>query len=413
MSDSRYQRSTELFKRAERVIPGGIYGHQNPRFLGGRDFPFFLAEAEGCRIRDIDGNLFIDFMCGYGPIVLGYRHPRVEEAAQRQRRLCDTMNQPGQPMVDLAERLVSITPGADWALFGKNGSDACTWALAIARAATGRNLVAMADNSYHGVHGWCNHVQTGFPDGDRCNIATFAWNDLAALEQIFENNAAGGLAAVIVTPFRHEALEDSQLPAEGFLSGIRRLCDQHGTAMILDDVRAGFRLHFGGSSQCWGVSPDIICYSKALANGYPLSAVLGSESLRDAARKVFVTGTFYTQSVPLAAALATIDELQASDAIGHMNLMGTRLTDGLRARAQTAGFRVKISGPPAIPFMTFEGDQERFELSRRFAGACARAGVFLHPYHNWFISAAHDEASIDAALDVAERAFGQLKAERS
>lgn len=408
MSQSRYQRSDELLGRAERVIPGGIYGHQNPRFLTPGAFPCFLAEAEGCRVRDVDGNSFIDFMCGYGPIVLGYRHPRVEEAAQRQRRLCDTMNQPGEPLVELAERLVSITPGADWSLFGKNGSDVCTWALAIARAATGRELVAMVDDTYHGVHGWCNHVQTGFPDGDRSGIATFAWNDLGALEGIFADNPSR-LAAVIITPFRHEALEDSQLPATGFLEGIRALCTKHGTAMIVDDVRAGFRLHIGGSTQCWRVTPDMICYSKALANGYPLSALLGGEALRTAAREVFVTGTFYTQSVPLAAALATVDELEACDAIGHMKRMGTRLGEGLLERASAAGFAVTISGPPSIPFMTFDQDGERFERSRVFAGTCAKGGVFLHPYHNWFISAAHDETTIDATLEVAEQAFAELR----
>jgi len=406
---SRLQASERLFSRAEQVIPGGIYGHQSPALLTRGAFPSFLAEGHGCRIRDVDGNEYIDFVCGYGPIVLGYGHPKVEQAAARQRALADTMNLPGSVLVELAERLVEVTPDAAWAVFAKNGSDVCTWSLAVARRATGRELIAMVDHSYHGVHGWCNPLPSGFPASDRAGIRTFAWNDLAGLEAIVARHGRD-LAAVIVTPFRHEAFEDSVLPAPGFLAGVRELCDRNGSVMIVDDVRAGFRLHLGGSTQAWGVTPDLLLYSKALANGYPLSAMVGRESLRDAAKSVFVTGTFYTQAVPIAAALATIEEIERSGAIERMARAGRRLCDGLVERATAAGFEVTISGPPALPFLSFRDDAGSFERSRAFAGACAARGVFLHPVHNWFVSAAHTDAEIDQALDAAAGAFGELRA---
>ena len=147
MGNFTLEASAALFERAEAVIPHGIYGHQSPRMLTRGAFPSFLADAEGCRVRDVDGNVYIDYLCAYGPIVLGYRHPRVEEAAAAQRARGDTMTLPAEVTVELAERLVSLTPGAAWCVFAKNGSDVCTWAVAIARAATRREVVAMADHA--------------------------------------------------------------------------------------------------------------------------------------------------------------------------------------------------------------------------------------------------------------------------
>jgi len=399
-----------LFERARRVIPGGVYGHQTPAFLVDGVFPKFLNEAHGCRVVDPDGNEYIDFMCAYGPMVLGYGDPAVETAAERQRRLCDVGNLPAPVMVELAERLVDLTTGMGWAMFAKNGSDVCTWSVAVARQATGRDLVAMVGGSYHGVHGWCNSFQRGFPDAERASVVTFAWNDAGSLERLFAQHR-GKIAAVIITPFRHDAMHDSELPTREFLDSVRRQCTGNGAVMIVDDVRAGFRLHIGGSLQHWGVTSDMCVYSKAVANGYPLAVMLGTDSLRNAAQGVFYTGTFATQAVPLAASLATVEQLIARDAIAHMDRVGRRLCTGLTKRAQAAGLAVTLSGPPSIPFMTFGADQGSFDRSRTFSAACVAGGVFFHPHHNWFVSAAHAEADIDAALAVAEQGFAEVVAE--
>lgn len=410
MKTSRHPLGDALFERARRVIPGGIYGHQNPAYLVEGAFPSFLAEAEGCRVRDVDGHEYVDFLCSYGPMVLGYRDEVVEAAADDQRRRCDSGNLPAPNMVELAEKLVELTPGVDWAMFAKNGSDVCTWALAVARQATGRELVAMVDGTYHGVHGWCNPLGAGFPAGDTAAMAKFAWNDTAAVEELFAREG-DRIAAVITTPFRHEARYDSVMPAPGFLETIRELCTRHGAVMIVDDVRAGFRLNMGGSLQHFGVTPDMVVYSKALANGYPLAAMLGSEALRKGARGVFVTGTFFTQAVPIAAAIATLDEMVRRDSIAHMERVGRRLMDGLAARAEAAGLAVTLSGPPSIPFMSFVGDEGGLDRSRTFAAEAARRGAFLHPAHNWFVSAAHRDADIDLALEAAEAAMEAVVAD--
>ncbi len=355
----------------------------------------------------MDGNEYIDFMCSYGPIVLGHRHLRVEDAVQSQLAYGDCMNLPGENWVELAELLVDITPCADWAVFAKNGSDVTTWALRVARNHTGRTKIVTAAGTYHGVGSWCTPSDAGITAADRADILTFTYNDLEDLRRVVKDHQ-GDVAGIMLTPFRHEAFHNSEMPAPGFLEGVRALCDQEGIILILDDVRAGFRLHLGGSGEYFGVRPDLTCYCKAIANGYALAAGLGREELREAAEHVFFTGSFWTAAVSMAAARATIASLQYEGGIERMAAVGTRFREGLDQQARSLGLAINQSGPPAIPFMTFVED-EGFARNRVFCGECARRGVFLHPHHNWFLSAAHSEADIDEALAVTEVAFKTVK----
>jgi glutamate-1-semialdehyde 2,1-aminomutase len=403
----RYRESEALLARARQVVPGGVYGHQSPRMVVGGAYPYFFARSEGCRVWDVDGNEFIDLMCSYGPIVLGHRHPVVEAAAREQAALGDCFNAPTRLWVELAEHLVHITPFADWAAFAKNGSDVCTWAVAVAREHTGRRKVIKADGAYHGAHAWCTPAPAGVTPEDTANVLTFPYNDLPALERLVEAHASS-TAAIIVSPFRHDAFHDQELPVEGFLPGVRRLCDAHGLVMILDDVRAGFRLHLGGSGERFGVQPDLSCYAKAIANGYPLSACVGREALKAAAERVYFTGSYFTSAVPMAAALACLHEIERSGAIAQMEHAGLRLQRGLEAQAASHAVPIVYSGPPAIPFMSFK-DDVKFARSRAWAAACAQGGVYLAPYHNWFLSAAHTDRDIDQVLQVTDEAFAGLR----
>jgi glutamate-1-semialdehyde 2,1-aminomutase len=190
---------------------------------------------------------------------------------------------------------------------------------------------------------------------------------------------------------------------------VRELCDQEGIVLVLDDIRGGFRLHLGGSGELLGLRPDLICYCKAIANGYALAAGLGREELRQAALGVFFTGTYWTATVPMAASIATINTLREEGGIEQMKAMGTRFREGLDQQARSLGLAITQTGPPAIPFMTFDADQGAFQRSRVFCSEACRRGVFLHPIHNWFLSAAHKEADIDEALAVTEIAFGIVK----
>ena len=402
-----FTRSEDLMTRARKVVPSGIYGHVNPTMLTAGCYPKFLARGRGCRIWDVDGNEYIDFMCSYGPIVLGHCHPKVDEAASAQQAQADCQNLPSELWVELAELLVSITPAADWVVFAKNGSDVTSWSLTVARAYTGRDKVIMGAGAYHGTHPWCAPIPTGIPAAERALVATFQYNDLESLKRVVAENK-GQVAAIIVTPFRHDLLHDQEMPAPGFLEGIRALCDEEGIILVLDDVRAGFRLDLGGSWEPYGVRPDITCYSKAIANGYPLAAGLGREELRRAAESVFFTGTYWPAAVAMAASIATINTLREEDGIEHMRRMGQRFRDGMDQQARSLGIEITQSGPPAIPFLTFKRDAG-FERSRLFCGEAARRGVFLHPHHNWFLMTAHTERDIDEALAVTEEAFKVVK----
>jgi glutamate-1-semialdehyde 2,1-aminomutase len=192
---------------------------------------------------------------------------------------------------------------------------------------------------------------------------------------------------------------------------VRALCDRIGAALVLDEVRCGLRLDPRGGWEELGVRPDLSAWSKSLANGYPLAALLGADALRDAAGRVTATGSFWFAAAPMAAALTTIRIYEETDALGTMRASGARLKEGLRARAAAHGFDVSVTGPGQLPLLLFRDDPD-FATVRAWAGACARHGVYLHPVHNWFVSAAHDAATIDEALGRIDEAFRDLRAER-
>jgi len=404
-----YDKSNQLFDRALKVIPGGIPGHQSPMLLVFGSCPCFIERAEGARFWDVDGNEYIDYMCAYGPMVLGYNHPKVERAARAQLEKTDTGNLPTERYIELAEKMVKIVPIADWAIFGKNGSDVTTYATRLARAHTERNKIVTVAETYHGIGAWCTPIMNGVTPAEREDVLTFPYNDVAALKQLVEQHK-DEIAGIIVTPFRHEAFHNSEMPAPGFLEAVRKTCDDIGAVFIVDDVRAGFRMHMGGSLEKFGVKPDLICFSKALGNGHPIAACVGKEDLRAAAGATFFTGSFFTSSVPMAAALATLDEMESTNAIDVMYERGEMLKDGLLDQADAYGQEVTYSGPETIPFMTFQGE-DGMEKSKLFCEECYKRGVFFHPFHNWFISSAHTEEDIKKTLEASDAAFQRVKKE--
>jgi glutamate-1-semialdehyde 2,1-aminomutase len=403
-------RDQALRDRAARVIPGGMYGHMSAATLP-PGFPQFLERGRGARIWDVDGREYLDFMCSFGPIVLGHAHPKVEAAVERQRVLADCQNGPSPRMVELAERLVALQPHADWAMFAKNGTDATTLAVTIARAATGRAKVLVAAGAYHGAAPWCTPRPAGTTPEDRAHLIPFAYNDLASVEAAADR-AGKDMAAVLVSPFRHDARHDQELVDPAFARGLRALCDRRGAALILDDVRAGFRLDLGGSWAPLRVRPDLAAYSKAIANGYALAGIAGGDGLRDAATRVFATGSFWFAAVAMAAALATLDALEAEQGIQAMVHAGTLLRDGLARQAHGYAIRITQSGPVQMPFLTFAGDVAggTFDRANVFTGEAARRGVYLHPWHNWFLSAAHTEEDVRLALEGTDAAFAAVRA---
>ena len=394
-----------LRARARQVIPGGLWGHLNAANLP-EGYPQFFARGEGCHVVDVDGRQFVDFMCSWGPIVLGHHHPAVEAAARRQAALGDTLNGPAPVLVDLAELMVETIPHADWCLFEKNGGDATTAAVTIARAGTGRKKLLVARGSYHGAVPWCTPSLAGVTAEDRAHILHYDYNDIASVEAAVEQ-AKGDLAAILVTAFRHDMARALALPEPAFARRLRELCDDADAALIVDDVRAGFRLHLGGSWETIGVRPDLSAFSKAIANGYPLGAITGGDRWREAATKIFTTGSFWCAAVPMAAAHATLTELRRIDGPDLMARMGQRLRDGLARGAARHGLAIDQSGPAQMPLMLFAEDAG-FAKGSVFCSAALRAGAYFHPKHNMFLSCAHTEAAIDRALEAADEGFAAV-----
>jgi glutamate-1-semialdehyde 2,1-aminomutase len=396
----------KLRVRASRVVPGGMYGHMRASGLPA-GYPQFFERGEGCHLWDVNGRRYVDFMCSWGPIILGHKHPGVTEAVQRQMAAGDCLNGPTERMVELAERLVRLVPHADWALFSKNGTDATTTCVTVARAASGRRKILAARGAYHGAVPWCTPHPLGVTAEDRAHLIEYVYNDVPSLEAAVDK-AGGDLAGVIVSAFRHDYGFDQELPSAEFAKRARELCDDKGAALIVDDVRAGFRLTLRGSWDLLGVQPDLSAWSKAIANGYALSAVTGNDSMRDAASRLFVTGSFWCSAVSMAAAVATLDELERIDGPRVMRDLGQRFRDGIAKQATEAGVGVRQSGPPQMPTILFEDDAD-FAIGERFSAEALKRGVYLHPRHNMFLSAAHTADDIDLALEVTGEAFAALK----
>jgi glutamate-1-semialdehyde 2,1-aminomutase len=395
-----------LRARARRVVPGGMWGHLNAARLP-EGYPQFFASAEGCRVRDVDGREYIDFMCSWGPVLLGHRHPEVEAAARAQAALGDCLNGPGEVMVDLAEDLVEMIPHADWAMFQKNGGDATTACVTIARAGTGRRKVLVAKGSYHGALPWCTPSVAGVTSEDRAHLLHFDYNDVASLTAAVDE-AGKDLAAILVTAFRHDMGRDLELPTAEFAAAVRCACDDTGAALILDEVRTGLRLDVSGSWETLGVRPDFCAWSKAVANGYALAAVTGNDRFREAATRIFVTGSFWCGTVAMAAARATLRIARETDVPAHLRAMGLQLREGLATLANQYGVAIRQSGPPQMPLMLFDDDPEA-RKGRAFCSAALRHGAFFHPQHNMFLSAAHAPADIDAALEAASHGFKAVR----
>ncbi len=398
-----YPQSHEWFARAAKVIPGGIYGHTTPANMVPGAMPYFAERGAGCRYWDVDGREYLDYMCGYGPIILGHNHPEVEEAAARQRRDGNCFNHPTRRMVELAERLTALVDFADWAVFGKNGSDMTSWAVQVAREKTRRKKVLQVHGAYHGTHAWCTPGKGGLIREDRAHVHSFGWNDPEGFLREL-TRWEGQVAAVILTPYHHPLYTESVEPDPRFLDTIETACRQMGIVLILDDIRAGFRLDLGGSHRRYGFTPDLACYCKALGNGYAISATVGSSALKQAATRVFLTGSYWNGAVSMAAALATLDILERDRVLPHLESMGQRLADGLVEAAGAHGIEAVVSGPPAIPFLTFPQCRS-LHWNQWFSVEMAKRGVFFHPHHNWFLCAAHQPAEIDATLAAAREAF--------
>ncbi len=395
-----------LRERAAKVIPGGMYGHMSTALLP-ENYPQFFSRADGAHVWDADGNRYLDLMCAYGPNLLGYANHSIDRAFTTQLERGELAPGPSALMIDLAEQFIGMVRHAHWAMFCKNGSDATTMALMVARAHTNRRGLIRCTGSYHGSAPWCTPISNGTIAEDRAHQFACTYNDLTSLEAALE--AAGNdLAAIIVAPFRHDAFHDQAAIERTFVTRVRAACDERGAVLILDEVRAGLRIERGSSWSALGIEPDLSCWGKSIANGHPLSALLGGENLREAAASIYVTGSFWYAAASMAAAIETLRLVRESDYLEHIRSMGDRLRSGLASAASLHGFGFRQTGPSQMPLFLFDEDPD-FRRGFAWSAEMLERGVYVHPWHNMFLSGAMAAADVDFAIEAAEGAFAALK----
>ncbi len=404
-------KSDEWYARAAKVIPAGVYGHLGPaegQFIPVNRWPRFMERAKGSYFWDVDGNRYIDFMCAYGPNVLGYCDPDVDEAAKKQIELGNCTTSPSKIMVECAELLVDTVASADWAFFAKNGNDATQGAIITARAYTHKKKLIFFNCFYHGVSPMVQKIDyPGVTPEDVANNLYVDWDDIEGFKKLVAENK-DEIAALIAQPYDHGNFYDNKFPKEGFWKEIRKICTENGILIIVDDVRAGFRLDLAGSDHFFGFEADLICYCKALAHGYNMSAFCGKEFLKSAASGLSFTGSYWMSAVPFAACIACINKLKAINAPALFKELGTEFTDGLKLAAKEHGFDLVVSGAPALFYLRIANDDSLL-IHQDWIAECVNRGLFLASHHNHFINASLTHEDIKEAIAIAEDAFKATK----
>ena len=403
-------KSLELFDEACGLVPGGVLGARKPGDFIAGEYPIFLDSGKGCRLIDVDGNEFVDFLCGYGPIILGYREEEVDEAVYQQIRdkgFCFTLTQKFQNI--LAEKLRSIVPSSEMSIFLKTGSDATTAAIRIARAHTDRLKVMRC--GYHGWHDWCVEMKGGIPSKFYEDVYEFQYNRLDQLEELL---AAHGddTAAIIMTPFGHPNHQEMQLPAEGFLEGVRALADKYGVVLIYDEIRTGFRLSMGGAQKLYGVTPDITVMGKAIANGYPISVVTGKKDVMMAAEtKLFISSTFFPNSEAFVAALKTIEILERDNVLENIWEKGKGFMEKTQALMDKHDVGARLTGVAPMSYITFDKDESGSYKGKRkdFYTQMIRKKFFFTPFHHSYICWRHTPEDLELTLNAMDESFAFIK----
>lgn len=403
MKEYTFEKSYEMFEQAKQYVPNGIYGPRTPMFLTFGSYPCFLTHGKGSHIWDVDGNEYIDYMCSFGTNIIGQCNDEVDAAAIDQMSRGNAFTLPSNRWNEMAEYMANLIDGADWLVFAKNGSDVTTYATTVARAYTGKKKIIMSSGAYHGSQFWCMPGSVGVPPEYYSHILYFEYNNLESLKQVIAENK-GDVAAIILTPYHHAGRGDQIMPAEGFYASLRQICNEENMLMIIDDIRCGFRLNVHGSHTYFGADPDLVCFGKAMANGYPISVMTGKEHIKNAAASTYFTGTHFFSAVPMAASLACMKIIQRDGVIDHCYEMGTLMKNGMEQQAAVLNLKVSYTGHPAMPYMRFIGDED-FSINRFFCGEAAKRGIFLHPHHNWFVSGAHSRIDIEHTLAVTEECF--------
>jgi glutamate-1-semialdehyde 2,1-aminomutase len=355
----------------------------------GTGYPRYLARAAGSQVWDVDGRQYVDFLIGYGPAILGHAHPEVAAAAAGSAAGGVCIAPFWSPLqVELLELLAEVIPHAERGMLLKTGSDATSAAVRLARIHTGRDEVIHC--GYNGWHDWSQPFSTGVPGQVRELTASVRYGSLAELERQFARRP-GRVACLVTVPF-----EDEVIPA-GQLAALAELAHANGALFVLDEMRSAFRMTLGGAQSFFGVRADLVVLGKAMANGHPISAVVGRGDVLDCLGRTKISSSYFANPSEMAAALTTIGILRDTDALTTIWRTGELFIAGLRELVARAGLPAAAVGYPPMPFLAFDAGVPAGAV-HAFYRRVAEAGVLLHPDHQWFVSAAHTEDDVARAL---------------
>lgn len=400
-----FQRSKELLERELKVSPLAAQTYSKSyRYFPRGIAPSYMERGEGCYIYDVDGNQFIDFMCALGPVTVGYNDFSVNEAVIKQVGRFASGSLQSEIEVELAEKICEIIPCAEMVRFVKNGGDATTAAVRLARAYTGKDIVLMS--GYHGMHDWsigASENHKGIPEAVRALTISFIYNDLEDLEQKLKENE---VAAVILEPIQ------SNGPKDGYLERVKELAHKYGAVLIFDEVVSGFHYALGGAQEMFGVLPDLVAFGKGMANGYPISAVAGRRDLLEQIEKgVFVSTTFGGDSISMAASLATINILEQSGFYDHITKIGTKLRNGIADRIKKYDLSdvLEVSGLPAHCGVAFQGygSLSYLDIQSVYSQTMIQNGILV--FAIYFLNSAHKEKEAEVYLEATDKAFAMIR----
>jgi glutamate-1-semialdehyde 2,1-aminomutase len=400
-----YHQSSQWLKRAEKTIPLGSQTFSKSRIAYPKHVsPLFIKRGQGCQVWDADDNQYTDFVSGLLSVSLGYCNPAVDKAVIEQIKSGVTFSLPHKLEMDVAEKLVELIPCADMVRFGKNGSDATSAAIRLARAYTKKEHVAVC--GYHGWQDWYIGSTTrdlGVPESTKSLTHTFKYNDIASLKQIFEQQR-NKVAAVILEPM------NINFPEHNFLLEVQTLCKKNGAVLIFDETITGFRYHLGGAQKLFGVTPDLATFGKGMANGYPISAVVGRKDIMMLMEDIFFSGTFAGETLSLAAAKATLNQLQNNSILKHIHNMGQTLIEGVNniIEQYKAHDWLSICGHPSWSFFIIQdkGIYSAIELKSLYLQNMLNNGILINASHN--LSYAHKKADIENLLEIYQQTIKLL-----
>ena len=412
-------KSQAMQKKAKQFIPGmSQLLSKRPDMFSFGVWPAYYSKAEGAKVWDLDGNVYIDMSIGgIGANVLGYADPDVNAAVIEavKNGSSSSLNCPEE--VELAEELCHMHPWAQMARFARSGGESMAIAVRIARAHTGRDIVVLC--GYHGWHDWYlaanvgtenalgeHHIPglspVGVPRALKGTTHVFRYNDLASLEKVVSENR-NNIAAIVMEPVR------SAQPVPGFLEGVRQLADEEGAVFIIDEISAGFRMNCGGAHLTYGVKPDIAVFSKALGNGYPIAAIIGRACVMEAAQKSFISSTMWTERIGPVAALATIRKFQAVRAHERLIEIGRAVQEGWKTAGKRHGLAVKISGIYPLSHFIFD-DHDQLVMKAFFVQEMLAKGFLAsNLFYSMFAHTKEHVTTYLIALDEVFRRIRQLK----